>query len=205
MSFHNILVVDANVESADRLSRTLSALGYHVEVAGDGRDALRIAQRGRFDVGIVSEVLPDGDGARLFEKLAALQQGIRGVLIAAAGNLSSVWSAVSAGMLRVVTRPVDFSQVLPVVECGGSVDAAQVATTQRRGAASRYSDAEISELTSEEIHYQLSNEELVAIIRSVDYPFAGKERLPTFDRDTLERVVHLVRRWCQSRCSCVPA
>lgn len=53
----------------------------------------------------------------------------------------------------------------------------------------------ISILTDEEIRRGMSNAELIAVIRSVEYPFAGKERLEYFDRDTLERVVCLVRRW----------
>jgi hypothetical protein len=53
----------------------------------------------------------------------------------------------------------------------------------------------ISALSDDEIRRVMSVSELIAVIRSVDYPFAGKERLEYFDRDTLERVVCLVRRW----------
>ncbi len=53
----------------------------------------------------------------------------------------------------------------------------------------------ISVLSDDEIRRVMSTAELIAVIRSVDYPFAGKERLEFFDRDTLERVVCLVRRW----------
>jgi hypothetical protein len=53
----------------------------------------------------------------------------------------------------------------------------------------------ISTLSDQEIHHVMPTSELIAVIRSVDYPFAGKERLEYFDRDTLERVVCLVRRW----------
>jgi hypothetical protein len=53
----------------------------------------------------------------------------------------------------------------------------------------------ISGLSNEEIRRLMTADELIAVIRSVDYPFAGKERLEYFDRDTLERVVCLVRRW----------
>ena len=53
----------------------------------------------------------------------------------------------------------------------------------------------ISTLTDEQIHRAMSEAELISVIRSVEYPFAGKERLEYFDRDTLERVVCLVRRW----------
>lgn len=59
----------------------------------------------------------------------------------------------------------------------------------------------IAELSMNQIHGNLSVAELIRIIRSVDYPFAGKERLEYFDRDTLERVVCLIRRWSQQRLS----
>ncbi|HUE15821.1 MAG TPA: hypothetical protein VMR25_16750 [Planctomycetaceae bacterium] len=53
----------------------------------------------------------------------------------------------------------------------------------------------ISTLTDDQIHHSMTPEELIAVIRCVDYPFAGKDRLEYFDRDTLERVVCLIRRW----------
>ncbi len=53
----------------------------------------------------------------------------------------------------------------------------------------------ISVLSDDEIRRVMSTGDLIAVIRSVDYPFAGKERLEYFDRDTLERIVCLVRRW----------
>jgi len=57
----------------------------------------------------------------------------------------------------------------------------------------------ISDLSNDEIRGSMTREALIAVIRSVDYPFAGKERLEFFDRDTLERVVCLVRRWSRKQ------
>ena len=59
----------------------------------------------------------------------------------------------------------------------------------------RFDRQTISELSNDEIRGSMTKDELIQIVRSVDYPFAGKERLEFFDRDTLERVVCLVRRW----------
>lgn len=53
----------------------------------------------------------------------------------------------------------------------------------------------IARLSDEDIRGLMPKSELIQVIRGVDYPFAGKERLEYFDRDTLERVVCLVRRW----------
>ena len=54
----------------------------------------------------------------------------------------------------------------------------------------------ISKLSNDEIRGSMTRVELMEVIRSVDYPFASKDRLQFFDRDTLERVVCLVRRYC---------
>jgi DNA-binding NtrC family response regulator len=195
MSFHSILLVEGNLESARRLTAALGALGYHVEVAPNGATALQLARGGRFDIGIFSDSLPDGEGVSFFERVAALQRGMRGVLMTAVGNLTTVWKAVSAGMQRVVMLPVDVELLLNVVESEAAADDAEDAEPVPL----RFDEAEIASLRSEDIRHQLSDQELAAIIRSVEYPFAGKDRLEFFDRDTLERVAHMVRRWCQSR------
>ncbi len=57
----------------------------------------------------------------------------------------------------------------------------------------------IASLSNDEICGSMTRDELIEVIRSVDYPFAGKDRLEFFDRDTLERVVCLVRRYCCNR------
>ncbi|MFV0445485.1 MAG: response regulator [Planctomycetaceae bacterium] len=196
MPFRNILIVDGNSDAAARLSRTLSALGYHVEVAATGAAALLLARGDRFEIGIISEVLPDGDGYSLFSSIAQLQRGLRGILVAAVGNLTTVCNAIAAGMQRVVIRPIDIGELLPLVE-----ESLQPSPETTPTAVSNIllDEEGIAGLTSEEIRYRLSRDELIGIIRDVEYPFAGKDRLQFFDRDTLERVVHLIRRWCQSR------
>jgi hypothetical protein len=57
----------------------------------------------------------------------------------------------------------------------------------------------VARLPEGAIRNRLSDEQLIRIIRSVDYPFAGKDRLEMFDRDTLVRVVLLIKRWCRAR------
>lgn len=57
----------------------------------------------------------------------------------------------------------------------------------------------ISLLTDVEVREEFTKAEMIHLIRGVEYPFAGKERLENFDLDTLQRVVFLVRRWSQNK------
>ena len=58
---------------------------------------------------------------------------------------------------------------------------------------------DVASLSLEDVSSRLSTPQLIRIIRSVEYHFTGKERLEYFDRDTLERVVLLIRRWSRLR------
>jgi hypothetical protein len=103
-------------------------------------------------------------------------------------------------MLRVLCKPLDFGELVALINSAAESLRDDVAVpTAALSRTTRFTESGIAELSPREIQHRLSTGDLVEIIRSVDYPFAGKERLEYFDRDTLERVVHLVRRWCRNR------
>ena len=93
---------------------------------------------------------------------------------------------------------------IPLVDCdeetGSAVSGQLREVLLEPSTVSRSNDATVAGLSSVQIQ-AMTNGDFIEIIRSVDYPFAGKERLEYFDRDTLQRVVYLVRRWCQRRSS----
>jgi DNA-binding response OmpR family regulator len=195
-----ILLVESDLTICNTISRILGGLGYGLDVAYDAAEARTLANQHRYDLGLFGDRLSDGDGVQLFEEMRQLQQKMAGVLVTAVGNLYTVSKAIGAGMLRVLCKPLDFSELVALISCTAEAandEHARVAL--ERGRAMPYTEETIAELTPRDIQYRLSERDLVEIIRSVDYPFAGKERLEFFDRDTLERVVHLVRRWCRNR------
>lgn len=201
-----ILLVDSNLSLCTSVSRTLAGLGYGLDVAYDGEEARLLAVQHHYTVAVIGESLSDGDGVGLFRELCRLQRGLLGVLVTTVARLESVVRAIDGGMSRVLAVPLDFRDLTdflvaiqppgPAVPANGIATAGASAGT---AATKVYSETEVAELSSTDIAERLSVRELIDVIRSVEYPFAGKERLEHFDRDTLERVVHLVRRWCRNR------
>lgn len=182
---NRILLIGSESPTSQSLSRTLGGLGFGVDTAPDGPRGLSLAQRRRYSHVVIDHEL--SDAFSLFRQLQQFQQGAVGVLVTAVANINTVFAAVEAGMRRVLAKPVDYDQLLPMLDASlGEVK-------------SSFSEAEIAALSLADIHENLSVDELINVIRSVDYPFAGKHRLEYFDRDTLERVVHLVSRWCRQR------
>jgi len=71
MSGSRILVVEDDPALAATLERVLVTEGYDVEVAGDGHEALRRAQRRPFDLVILDILLPGLDGIAVCRRLRA--------------------------------------------------------------------------------------------------------------------------------------
>ena len=193
MSTQRILLIGTDQEFCQPVSTTLGGLGYGVDVAYDGRTGVFLAGRRVYSHTLVEHELEGDNGVQLFRQIQRLQQNVIGILVAAAANLNTVHDALSAGMRRVLARPVDYDQLLPILQHKEYVMLAP--TDQTTG----FDEQQIAELSLFDIRDRLSRSQLVDMIRSVDYPFAGKDRLEYFDRDTLERVAHLVCRWCRQR------
>jgi len=184
---NRILLIGSESPTSQSLSRTLGGLGFGVDMAADGPGGLSLARKRRYSHVVIDDEMTHGESLTLFRQLQQLQQGAVGVLVTAVANLNTIFAAVDAGMRRVLAKPVDYDQLLPLLE-------SSLGRSERN-----LTEAEIASLSLVDIHETLSSAELIDIIRSVDYPFAGKHRLEYFDRDTLERVVHLVSRWCRQR------
>jgi hypothetical protein len=120
-------------------------------------------------------------------------------------DLRVIQQAIDSGYAHVVEQPLDLLQLRPLLQrvFGSEADGLsfeQGVVSQCTSTSTEVPDLRcLATLSISQIRSNLSVEELIRIIRTVDYPFAGKERLEYFDRDTLERVVCLVRRWCQQR------
>jgi len=64
-----ILVVDDEPFITDLLSAALRFEGFHVEVAGSGREALQLAQPGRYDLVMLDVMMPDLEGTEVCRRM----------------------------------------------------------------------------------------------------------------------------------------
>jgi ActR/RegA family two-component response regulator len=199
-TMRRILIVESDLAASGAISRTLAGLGYGLDIAYDADQARSLARQNRYAITLIDERLSDGDGVKLYEDLHRVQQDMAGVLVSAVANLYTVAKAIGAGMARVLSKPVDFQELLAFID--GQSDPTPRSEEPRLMNSTCDVDVReeaIAELSPRDISQRLSDADLIQIIRTVDYPFVGKDRLEYFDRDTLERVVHLVRRWCRNR------
>lgn len=109
-----VLLVEDHHDTAAVMSRLLKTLGHDVCIAGSIAAALELAQRQPFDLVLSDLGLPDGSGLDLMRQLKQTF-GLRGVAISGYGTEDDILRAQEAGFIAHLTKPVNFQQVLAVL------------------------------------------------------------------------------------------
>ena len=115
-----ILVVDDHPINRRMLARQLNALGYAVQTAADGREALALWQNGGFGLMVTDCQMPVMDGYQLATAIRKLEAGMKTRLpiIACTANVSlgARQQCFSVGMDEVITKPVELATLKQLLD-----------------------------------------------------------------------------------------
>jgi DNA-binding NtrC family response regulator len=112
----SILVVDDEVDTCRNLSDILTDLGYHVDVAYDGASALELVRNKHYDVALLDLKMPGMDGITLCQEIKKIRSGTVAIIVTAYASSASTEDASTAGVWRLVPKPIDFPSLLKMVE-----------------------------------------------------------------------------------------
>jgi CheY-like chemotaxis protein len=116
MAATSILVVDDDRDTCASLSDILSDLGCTEDTAHDGFTALELSERNPYGLALIDYKMPGMDGVELYGHLKQVQTETVGVLVTGFAADATIQAAVRAGMRHVLPKPVDFGQLIPLVE-----------------------------------------------------------------------------------------
>ena len=111
-----ILVVDDELDTCANLSDILGELGYQVDVAYDGPSALELVEQKRYDVALLDLKMPGMDGLELYRRIKELQSGTVAIVVTAYASSNTAQEALAAGAWRILAKPVDFPQLMKLVD-----------------------------------------------------------------------------------------
>ena len=107
-----ILVVDDERLIRQSLEKGLSAQGYTVFSAGDGKTALRLAEEESLDLIVLDLKLPDLNGIEVLKGLRDLEKDMPVLVITAYGSIDTAIQAIRAGAYDYITKPFDLEAFL---------------------------------------------------------------------------------------------
>ncbi len=111
-----ILVVDDDPDIRQVLLDRMSAYGYTVETAIDGREALDALQRGRFDGMLLDMRMPQMDGLEVLRQMRVLNPALPVVMITAMSVKGQVAQTLLEGACAYLLKPFDADQLKKAVE-----------------------------------------------------------------------------------------
>jgi CheY-like chemotaxis protein/class 3 adenylate cyclase len=100
-----VLVVDDEADVREVCRRGLGQLGYEVQAASSGPEALDLARDMGFDLLLLDFRMPGMDGLETFRAIRALQPGVLGVMMTAYAALDNAVQAVNLGLSGFVLKP----------------------------------------------------------------------------------------------------
>lgn len=119
-----VMVVDDHPMWRDGVARDLSEAGYEVAaVAGEGRQALRLARAARPDVVVLDLQLPDLSGVEVIGGLLDAVPGVRVLVLSASGEQQDVLDAVKAGAAGYLVKSAGRDEFLDAVRRTAEGDA----------------------------------------------------------------------------------
>lgn len=116
MADSKVLVVDDDRSQCEIVAKLLTDRGYEVDTACDGNEALGMMGRKRYALALLDYQMPGMNGVEVYQQARELQPGLRGVFLTAYTTIDTVFPAISAGVERVLAKPVDARELLPLVE-----------------------------------------------------------------------------------------
>lgn len=111
----SLLVVEDDCDTCANLADIFTDLGYQVDVAFDGFTALEMVQMGAYDLALLDLKMPGMDGLELYRKIREISAGTVAIVVTAYASSETAASILDAGAWKLVSKPVDFSKLLPLV------------------------------------------------------------------------------------------
>jgi DNA-binding NtrC family response regulator len=112
-----ILLVDDNLDSCQTAAKLIRLAGdYETDIAQDGFTALELIERKHYALAIIDYQMPDMNGVELFRRMKQIRPKLKAIFVTGYATLDVVYPAIDAGILRVLAKPVDFEELIPVID-----------------------------------------------------------------------------------------
>lgn len=107
-----ILIAEDEDITRKHLIHALTREGYEVEGVNNGRSALELIERGRFDVLITDIKMPEMNGMELLERVKQKCYGVEVLIITGFGSIDSAVEAMKKGAYEYITKPFNLDELI---------------------------------------------------------------------------------------------
>jgi two-component system, OmpR family, response regulator len=111
-----ILVIDDTKNIRLMLSKTLELEGYNVTTAGDGKEALELFEREKFDLAFLDIKLPEVRGTEVLRRMRDMGVDTPVIIITAYGTVKNAVDCTNLGAIAYLQKPFTGQKVKSILE-----------------------------------------------------------------------------------------
>lgn len=111
----DILVVEDKPSFGNMLKASLEDAGISVQLVKNGRQALRLFKKEKFEIAIIDLRLPDIDGIDLLRELKRFDTDTKFLIMTAFGTIERAVEAMKLGAYDFLTKPFDVEQLIALI------------------------------------------------------------------------------------------
>ncbi|MEM4406090.1 MAG: response regulator [Candidatus Methanomethylicaceae archaeon] len=111
-----ILIIDDDEDIVQSLSTLLSSIGFVVDTAVTGEEAIKKSKQNVYNVALIDIVLPDMTGIDLLTKLEERTPKTRKVIITGYASLDNAVKALNLGANAYLIKPVDPGELINIIK-----------------------------------------------------------------------------------------
>jgi DNA-binding NtrC family response regulator len=111
-----LLLVDDEEDFVKSLAERLSLRDFEVATASDGKQAIKAAKKGQFDVAILDLRMPGMDGTEVLKILKDKHKWLEVVMLTGHGSVDSAVEAGKLGAFGYLEKPYDFDNLVSVLK-----------------------------------------------------------------------------------------
>jgi CheY-like chemotaxis protein len=107
-----VLLVDDEPDLRDSISAMLGHLGFEVDVAGDGLEALNRFQAGVYALVLMDLTMPRMDGKEAFRRMKELDPNVRVILSSGYNEQEAIQQFLGRGLAGFIQKPYQLKTLL---------------------------------------------------------------------------------------------
>uniref|UniRef100_A0A7C4TBI9 Sigma-54-dependent Fis family transcriptional regulator n=1 Tax=candidate division WOR-3 bacterium TaxID=2052148 RepID=A0A7C4TBI9_UNCW3 len=111
-----LLIIEDKTSFAEVLKSSLEDAGITCLIARNGREALNIFKREKFEVCLLDLRLPDIDGLDLLRELKSIDDDVQFVIMTAFGTIERAVEAMKLGASDFLTKPFDIEMLIGILK-----------------------------------------------------------------------------------------
>jgi DNA-binding NtrC family response regulator len=110
-----LLFVDDEVKFLETVAKRLGRGDFEVTTAANGKDAIKVAKKGKFDLALVDLRMPDLDGAEVLKSLKKRHKFLEVIILTGHASIDSAVECTKLGAFDYLEKPYDFEKLVDVL------------------------------------------------------------------------------------------